>query len=155
MLRGIPMPSLSPTAASLGAYPLALFINSKNTIFMARRDNGQILIWDNTSVNPSRTIFANLSSPASLFVTTDEQIFVGSAIFKLWCGEMDIQWNEILITDRELFPILWTLCRSEQHSLLFPIQLSSNPDNLSPKFNKREHGDRRHWFLRICCQYVE
>ena len=62
----------------VGSNPRALFINSKNTIFMVRYDNGQILIWDNASVNPTRTIFANLSAARSVFVTSDEQIFVDS-----------------------------------------------------------------------------
>ena len=53
-----------------------MFITPKNTIVVARYDNGQILIWRNSSFNPSTTILANLHSPVGLFVTTDEQIFV-------------------------------------------------------------------------------
>ena len=43
---------------------------------MPRSDNGQILIWNNDTTHPTRTIIANLSFPASLFVTADDQIFV-------------------------------------------------------------------------------
>ena len=43
---------------------------------MARYDTGQILIWRNTSVSPTKTIVTNLSSSWSLFVTGDEEIFV-------------------------------------------------------------------------------
>ena len=59
----------------VGTNPVALFINTKNTIVVARTDNGQILIWRNATGNLTTTILANLSSPWSLFVTSDEQIF--------------------------------------------------------------------------------
>ena len=61
---------------TVGISPRALFINRNNTIFMARFDNGRVLIWRNASANLTTTIVANLSSPGSLFVTNDEQIFV-------------------------------------------------------------------------------
>lgn len=59
----------------VGTNPFALFINTNNTIFTARRDNGRILIWRNASVNSTTTILTSLSSPWGLFVTCDEQIF--------------------------------------------------------------------------------
>ena len=82
MFPGIPRASLSPTGASLISWPQVLFITTSNTIFMARNDNGQILIWRNSTGNPTTTIVANLSSPGCLFFTNDEQIFVdgGSSI---------------------------------------------------------------------------
>ena len=61
---------------TIGLQSLALFVNTHNTLFIAHRQNGQIFIWRNGSVNPNRTILANLSSPSSLFVTDDEEIFV-------------------------------------------------------------------------------
>ena len=51
-------------------------MDTLNTLFVANRQNGQILIWRNGSLNPTRTILVNLSSPYSLFVTDDEEIFV-------------------------------------------------------------------------------
>ena len=53
-----------------------MFINTYDTIFAARQDTGQILLWLNGSINPTSTILANLSTPWSLFVTSDKDIFV-------------------------------------------------------------------------------
>ena len=77
-----PNASWNPSAITLipnntiGLKPYAFFVNTHNTLFVAHRQNGQIFIWRNGSVNPNRTIMANLSSPSSLFVTDDEEIFV-------------------------------------------------------------------------------
>ena len=60
----------------VGVQPLALFVNTNNTVFVARQDTGQILIWRNASVNAITTIFANLSYPQSMFVINAEQILV-------------------------------------------------------------------------------
>ena len=49
---------------------------TKNTIVVPRYDNGQILIWqNNTAGNPTSPIPASLSSPYSVFVSSDEHIF--------------------------------------------------------------------------------
>jgi hypothetical protein len=53
----------------------ALFLNPNNTIFSARHDNGQILIWRNGSLDVTTTIATSLSFPWILFATSDEQIF--------------------------------------------------------------------------------
>ena len=60
----------------VGSTPFAIFVDSNNSVFVARRDNGHILIWRNAAVNPTATILANLSSPYSLFVSGDDEIFV-------------------------------------------------------------------------------
>ena len=52
-----------------------IFINTYNTIFVARRDTGQILIWTNGSVSPTSSILANLTTPSCLFVSGDDHIF--------------------------------------------------------------------------------
>ena len=66
----------------VGPYPRALFITSKNTMVVPRNDNGQILIWNDDTTHPTRTIVANLSFPATLFVTVDDQIFVDNGGIK-------------------------------------------------------------------------
>ena len=60
----------------IGHWPHALFIDTDNTVFVVRHDNGDILIWRNGSSNPSMTIITNGSSSTSMFVTSYEQIFV-------------------------------------------------------------------------------
>jgi hypothetical protein len=54
----------------------AIFVDSNNTVFVARKDNGQILIWRNGSGNLATTITASLSTPSSLFVLGNGDIFV-------------------------------------------------------------------------------
>jgi hypothetical protein len=61
---------------TIGNFPYTLFIPTNNTIFTARHDNGQIVIWRNASVTPTTTIPISLSYPYSLFVTDDEEIFL-------------------------------------------------------------------------------
>ncbi|UJR32393.1 hypothetical protein I4U23_019855 [Adineta vaga] len=47
-----------------------------DTIFIANKETGKIHIWRNHSIQPTKTIFANLSSPASIFVTELNEIYV-------------------------------------------------------------------------------
>ena len=67
-------------SGTIGIQPYALFVNTFNTLFVANRQNGRILIWHNGSVNSTTTIVANLSSPSSLFVNDDEEIFVDNGL---------------------------------------------------------------------------
>ena len=64
------------TNGTIGSYPYALFINRNNTIVAANPSNGQLLIWSNGSSSVTTNILANMSSPYSLFVTDDDEIFV-------------------------------------------------------------------------------
>lgn len=72
-------PDAEPIADNtiIGQSPFSFLANKLNSIslFVVRRDNRQILLWRDRSVNPPTTIFANLSSPSSLFVSSDEEIF--------------------------------------------------------------------------------
>ena len=60
----------------VGTWSWAIFVDQNNTVVVARHDTGQILIWPNATVNSTTTILANLSSPWSLFVSSDDEIFV-------------------------------------------------------------------------------
>ena len=61
----------------VGDNPYAIFITTKNTIVVPRRDNGGIAIWqNNASGNRITTILAGPSNPVSVFVNSDEHIFV-------------------------------------------------------------------------------
>ena len=62
--------------SSIDLNPYAFFIDSLNTVLVARLDNGEIRLWSNAIVHDNYTIVASLSTPRSLFVTSDEQIFV-------------------------------------------------------------------------------
>jgi len=61
----------------LGAQPVTIFVNSNNSIYLSNRLTGQIHIWQNgNDLYPIKTIEGNLSSPASLFVTTNGDIYI-------------------------------------------------------------------------------
>ena len=69
----------SPTATTfvdkswVGQYPIGIFINEENTIYVTNRDNGSILVWHNET---TRIVSTNLINSWSLFVTTSNDIYV-------------------------------------------------------------------------------
>jgi uncharacterized protein YjiK len=60
----------------VGLQPAGIYVNTQNTIYVADRQNGRVLIWLNESSTPTRNISANLTDPWSLFVTMDGNIYV-------------------------------------------------------------------------------
>ena len=60
--------------------PHGIFVNTNNTVFVASRQTGNILIWGNGSSTPTTTIFANATTPSCLFVTADDQIFLDNQL---------------------------------------------------------------------------
>jgi sugar lactone lactonase YvrE len=60
----------------VGQYPVGIFINKQNTIYITNRNNGNILVWHNGSTAPTKTIFANLINSWSLFATISNDIYV-------------------------------------------------------------------------------
>ncbi|CAF1494913.1 unnamed protein product [Rotaria sp. Silwood1] len=59
----------------VGQKPAGLFINDEDAVYVANRENGQIIVWNNASSTPTRIISTNLTNPWSLFVTTDSDIY--------------------------------------------------------------------------------
>ena len=53
-----------------------LFITTNNTIYSAGNDNGRIRIWLNDSTVPVLTLYGNLSTSVSIFVTQNGDIYV-------------------------------------------------------------------------------
>jgi hypothetical protein len=47
-----------------------------NTIYVADRANGEIQVWSDDSINQTFSIYGNLSSPSSVFVTTNGDIYI-------------------------------------------------------------------------------
>ena len=63
------------TQAIIGSNPHVVFATRKDIVVAPHRSNGQVLIWNNGTVDPI-TIVTGLTNPLSVFVTNDEQIFV-------------------------------------------------------------------------------
>ena len=78
--------SWNPNATTLanssivGNIPHAVFVNTMNTVFVANRDTGNVLIWSNGSLSVTSTILASVTTPSVLFVTGDDQIFLDNQL---------------------------------------------------------------------------
>jgi hypothetical protein len=60
----------------VGAYPLSVFVNTNNTIYVANQQNSTILVWHEDSINPTKIISGGFTSPNSLFVTSNGDIYI-------------------------------------------------------------------------------
>ncbi|CAF1078635.1 unnamed protein product [Adineta steineri] len=60
----------------VGQYPHAIFVDTNNTVYIANRQNNTIVIWQEESVNSTNIIHGNLTEPASLFVTSNDDIYI-------------------------------------------------------------------------------
>ncbi|CAF1167397.1 unnamed protein product [Adineta steineri] len=81
-------PKLSPTAtwnsngitfanrSIVGEYPLAIFVNTNNTTYVANRENNTIVMWEEDSVSPTKIIHGDFIEPTSIFVTSNSSIYI-------------------------------------------------------------------------------
>ncbi|CAF3761550.1 unnamed protein product [Adineta steineri] len=60
----------------VGQFPLAIFVNTNKTIYVANKENGTILIWHEESVNPPKIIYGNFTGPWSLYVASNGDIYI-------------------------------------------------------------------------------
>ncbi|CAF1224496.1 unnamed protein product [Adineta steineri] len=60
----------------VGQQPIAIFVNTNNTIFVANRQNNTIVMWQEKSVNPTKIISGNFTGPMSLFVLSNGDIYI-------------------------------------------------------------------------------
>ncbi|CAF1144423.1 unnamed protein product [Adineta ricciae] len=59
-----------------GNFPIGIFVNSNNYIYMPQRMSGEILVWQNdSSGRPTKWIASNLRYPFSIFVKTNGDIY--------------------------------------------------------------------------------
>jgi hypothetical protein len=60
----------------IGSTPYGMFINTNNTVYVANRLDGRIVMWREGVVTPVRNFSGNLSTPYGIFVTDSEDIYV-------------------------------------------------------------------------------
>ncbi|CAF4149516.1 unnamed protein product, partial [Adineta steineri] len=60
----------------VGQDPLAIFVNTNNTIYVANRENNTIVMWQEESSNPTKIIHGSFTRPSSLFVTSNGDIYI-------------------------------------------------------------------------------
>ncbi len=60
----------------VGAFPLSVFVNANNTIYVVNQENSAILVWHEDSTNPTNSISGNFTSPNFLFVASNGDIYI-------------------------------------------------------------------------------
>ncbi|CAF1158884.1 unnamed protein product [Adineta ricciae] len=67
---------LFANSSLVGANPRSLFVDTNDTVYVVDQTNNRTLIWFNNSINPSRTIYGEMSKPMSIFVTTSGDMYI-------------------------------------------------------------------------------
>ncbi|CAF4169307.1 unnamed protein product, partial [Adineta steineri] len=60
----------------VGRNPLAIFVSTNNTVYVANQENNTIVIWQEESLNLTKTIHGDFIEPTSLFVTSNGDIYI-------------------------------------------------------------------------------
>ncbi|CAF1032017.1 unnamed protein product [Adineta steineri] len=60
----------------VGQSPIAIFVDTNNTIYVAHRQNSIIVIWREESISPTHIIYGNFIQSASVFVTSNGDIYI-------------------------------------------------------------------------------
>ncbi|CAF1566698.1 unnamed protein product, partial [Adineta steineri] len=66
----------------VGQGPVAIFVSTNNTIYVANGENNTIVIWQEESVNPTKIIRGSFTEPQSLFVTSNGDIYIADGSTK-------------------------------------------------------------------------
>ncbi|CAF4068950.1 unnamed protein product, partial [Adineta steineri] len=78
----------------VGSNPLAIFVNTNNTIYVANRENNTILMWHEETVSPAKIISGSFTGPRSLFVTSNGDIYIDDGVkngrVQKWNAERNI-----------------------------------------------------------------
>ncbi|CAF1496675.1 unnamed protein product [Adineta ricciae] len=64
------------TNAIVGSNPYAVFVNTKNTIYAADRQNSRIQVWTNGNNTLTYTLSGGLNLPYSIFVNDNDEVFI-------------------------------------------------------------------------------
>ncbi|CAF3751894.1 unnamed protein product, partial [Rotaria sp. Silwood1] len=64
----------------VGLEPYGLFVSINNTLYVADRQNGRIVIWLEGSVYPDKIISGAASFPLSLFATLSDDIYIDNGV---------------------------------------------------------------------------
>ena len=70
-----------------------------NTIYVADRETGHILVWDENSTSPTKIISGDISKPCSLFVTSNGDIYIDN-------GEVNNQVDKWISSTNTSVPVM-------------------------------------------------
>ena len=62
----------------LGSSPRSIFINTKNSLYVAVAAAGKVIQFSTTNTTPTRTVSNGVPLPYSVFVTADDNVFVSN-----------------------------------------------------------------------------
>ena len=76
------------TNDTVGEYPYGIFVNAKNIVYAVNTRSKRIQVWENSSINATRTYTGNWGNPKAIFVSVSDDIYINSdeyngSIFKL------------------------------------------------------------------------
>ena len=64
------------TSTWIGANPWGVYVDTNNTVYGANRESGIVRIWLEGNTVPTRNLSGNISSPYSLFVSDNNDVYV-------------------------------------------------------------------------------
>jgi hypothetical protein len=64
------------SSSTISSVPYGIFVNTNNNVFLTDYGNSRVLMWLNASSSPTKIISNGLSSPFSVFVTINGDIYV-------------------------------------------------------------------------------
>jgi hypothetical protein len=64
----------------VGGYPYGLFVNQNNTLYVANREQNRIIMWREGAMAPNRNFSGNISSPYTLFVSEQDDIYFDNGL---------------------------------------------------------------------------
>ena len=64
------------TSSTVGTAPHGIFVNTKNTVYAVDSSGRRIHVWENNSVNPTRTYTGNWQNPTAIFVSVLDEIYI-------------------------------------------------------------------------------
>jgi sugar lactone lactonase YvrE len=64
----------------VGQGTLVVFVNTDNTVYTANRQKKEILVWNENSIKPNKTISGDFSDVFSLFVTSNGDIYIDNGV---------------------------------------------------------------------------
>lgn len=102
-----PNGSIVTNRSIIGNVSNTLFIDENNTMYLTHSAQRQILIWDQIGYSPSRRINIT-SAPLSLFVTHDDEIFIGSNIPNARVHQWSIS-NQTLLGTLDVYSSCYSL----------------------------------------------
>ncbi|CAF1418424.1 unnamed protein product [Adineta steineri] len=77
----------------VGQYPIAIFVSTNNTIYVANKEASRILMWHEETVNPTKIISGSFTGPRSLFVTSNGDIYTDDGVkngrVQKWIADTD------------------------------------------------------------------